>query len=163
MMFRIRTVRRCARLKKSSACRRYTSTWIAVGNQVVLKERERSVPRLLATVSGTVRDSATGEAITGATIMLKDSADQAFKTVRRWSPTNTSGFFSLRNIPPGNYVLVVHTLGYRTVQVPLAIAENVSVQLPFNLVQEDIALQEITIEGHRTILASTERFARGVI
>jgi hypothetical protein len=86
--------------------------WTRQGNQYVLRAREPQQARSLATLSGTVRDSLTGEPVPGAEVILWDSADQDRKTVQRWCPTNPYGFYSLRRLPEGKYTLVVRALGY---------------------------------------------------
>ena len=137
-------------------------TWIRFGSQVVLKEREIAPSHPSTTVCGTVRDSATGEWISGATILLRDGGGQSSPTVLRSCPTNAFGFFSLPHVPTGTYVLAARAMGYRLAEIPLVATTEGPQQRAVSLVQEDIPFQEITVEGNRTTLASAESFTRGV-
>ena len=136
-------------------------TWIRIGNQVVLREQPPRQTEQRATIAGTVLDSATGEWIPGASILLEDTVSGEDSTLRRRCPTNSYGFFSLRNVPRGTYSLVARALGYRSAKATLHVTNDESVFQNIGLVQEEIPLQEITVEGHRTTLAPAERFAHG--
>lgn len=137
--------------------------WIRVGNQVILQERPAGRAGPTATVSGILTDSLTGEWITGGNVMLLDSVDQTFLSVRRWCPSSAYGFFSLRRISPGSYFLVVRALGYRPALVPIEISDAGSIRLDVALPQENITLQEVTVEGRRTSLtAAATGVSRGI-
>ena len=135
-------------------------TWIRRGNQIILKEQKIQEARQFIAISGTVSDSITGEWIVGASVLLQDSADQTYRTVRRWCPTNAFGFFSLPDVPLGRYILVIRAIGYEAVkQIVDSVAEE-SVRCNISMAQKDIVVKEVTIEGHRTAFASATGFAR---
>ena len=136
--------------------------WTRQGNQYVLRAREPQQARSLATLSGTVRDSLTGEPVPGAEVILWDSADQDRKTVQRWCPPNPYGFYSLRRLPEGKYTLVVRALGYSTVTLTIVVSSDSPIGRDILLNPHDITLQEITVEGERTVLTSAEGITRGV-
>jgi hypothetical protein len=136
--------------------------WTRQGNQYVLRAREPQQARSLATLSGTVRDSLTGEPVPGAEVILWDSADQDRKTVQRWCPTNPYGFYSLRRLPEGKYTLVVRALGYSAVTLTIVVSSDSPIGRDILLNPHDITLQEITVEGERTVLTSAEGITRGV-
>jgi hypothetical protein len=75
------------------------------------------------TVSGTVRNKATGESIIGATISVKDISETAL--------TNEYGFYTLR-IPGGNQTLIISYSGLKTIQISLELIKNI---------QKDILLE----------------------
>jgi hypothetical protein len=135
-------------------------TWIRRGNQIILKEQNIQEARQFTAFSGTVSDLITGEWIVGASILLQDSADQTYRTVRRWCPTNAFGFYSLPDVPIGQYILVIRAIGYETVkQIVDSVAEE-SVRYNISMAQKDIIVKEVTIEGHRITLASATGFTR---
>lgn len=76
------------------------------------------------TVSGTVRNKATGESIIGATVKVVNSNGAV--------TSNDYGFFSL-TLPAGSYLLEISNVGFITLQKPIELASNVS---------EDIFLEE---------------------
>jgi outer membrane cobalamin receptor len=138
-------------------------TWVRVGNQIILKERSVEEPLPFATISGILSDSLTGEWVAGANVLLQDSAHQVSLSARRWCPTNSCGFYSLRRVSPGRYLLVVRALGYRQVTVPVEATANRSIRRDLRLRQENIKLQEVTVEGQRTALAlAGGGLARGI-
>jgi hypothetical protein len=135
--------------------------WIRRGNQIILKEQGTQQTSRHITISGTITDSITGEWIVGASALLQDSADQVYKTVRRWCPTNAFGFFSLPRVPCGRYTFVIRALGYETLKWNIDSLTGESLRLYFGMVQKDIMVKEVTIEGHRTALTSAGGFSRG--
>ena len=137
-------------------------TWLRIGSQVILKDRNVEKSRQHATISGVVTDSLTGEWIVGANVLLQDSANQEYIAVSRWCPTSSYGFFSLRRVSPGNYTLVLRALGYRTRKMPLSVTADQPLRCDVSLVQEEITLQEVTIEGQRSSLTSAEGISRGI-
>jgi hypothetical protein len=92
-----------------------------------------------ATISGFIRDAKTGESLTGAVIYPKENPTIGITS-------NSYGYFSL-TLPIGKYSLIVQFLGYKTTTIPLDLKENVKLNL--NLVEESIALKEITIVGEK--------------
>ena len=137
-------------------------TWIRTGSHVVLKEREREDSEEAATISGIVSDSITGEKMAGSNVLLLDSLGQSSLAYPRWCPTNSYGFFSLRNVRPGTYTLAVRALGYKVLNIPLIVVSARPIRCDMGMVSEDITLQEVTIEGQRTALASAQGISRGV-
>jgi hypothetical protein len=92
-----------------------------------------------ATISGFVRDAKNGETLTGAVIYPKENSDAGITT-------NSYGYFSL-TLPIGNYTIIVQYLGYKTKIISLDLKENV--KFTFDMEEESIALNEITISGEK--------------
>ncbi len=88
------------------------------------------------TVSGTIRNKATGESIIGATITVKDMAETIL--------TNEYGFYSLR-IPEGNQLLIISYSGLKTVEVPLKLTKNM--QKDIFLEPQSRTLDEVVISA----------------
>ena len=96
------------------------------------------------TLSGTVRDAATGESLMGAYVILADSArpQEAQGCV-----TNQAGFYSI-SVPKGTYKLSVSYLSYKTIEETLVMSKNIS--RSFELEPTAIAGDEVVIQGERT-------------
>ncbi len=135
-------------------------TWLRIGDQVVLKQVPREPSHPLATLSGTVTDTLSGDGIQDVSLVLRDR--ERTGEIRRWCSTNEFGFYSLRNLSPGSYVLVVHAIGYRPVEIPLDVAGDRPVQQDLELTEERITLQEVTVEGRRAAGIPAEGLSRGI-
>jgi outer membrane receptor for ferrienterochelin and colicins len=60
--------------------------------------------------------------------------------------SDENGFYELKNIPKGNYILVISSIGYQTKSVGIAIGNNQKLTRNFSL-SEDNSLDEIVISG----------------
>ena len=137
-------------------------TWLKLGNQVIVKQRELHHAEPSSTISGTVTDARTGEWITGASVFLQDSLDRINNIIRRWCPTNDFGFFSLPSVRAGSYVLAIRSLGYDTVARIVKVVADEYVQIDIGLSSRDIVMEEVTVEGRRTAMTSVDGVSRGV-
>ncbi len=124
--------------------------WIRMGNQFVLRPRPESPDRVTAVINGVVSDSLTGGWIAGATVLLCKAEAGAASEVIRWCPTNSFGFYSLPDVEPGEYVLTVRTIGYAPGSRTFGIDSRDARRVDLSLRQEEIFMQEFTVEGHRT-------------
>ena len=91
------------------------------------------------TVSGTVRDSASGETLIGASIFLLERPHSAVLS-------NAYGFYSL-GAPPGNYHLIVSFTGYRSDTIPVNLEHDLT--NPIQLTPGAPQLQEVVVTGNR--------------
>jgi TonB-linked SusC/RagA family outer membrane protein len=91
------------------------------------------------TVTGTVRDSATGEPVTSARVSVEGST----QTVG----TNEQGEFTLTNAPAGQLSLLVRAIGYRRRTVPVGAAVNT---VTVSLERDVFKLEEVVITGQAT-------------
>ncbi|MDH3252625.1 MAG: TonB-dependent receptor, partial [Ignavibacteria bacterium] len=137
-----------------------TLMWRRMGNQVTLQQRPTVPVQGVGTVSGIVVDTLTHEWIAGASVLLQDSSDEP--VVRRWCTTNEFGFFSLRNVKPGTYLLVGRALGYRAAGIPVLVTAGSPVRQDIEMLPVEIRLQEVTIEGHRNTFSAAEGLSRGI-
>jgi hypothetical protein len=96
-----------------------------------------TIPAALAqknyTISGTIKDAATGETLIGATIKLQE--------LQTGTTTNAYGFFSL-TAAEGDFNLMVSYIGYQTVTQPIKLNKNSQVNI---LLTSGNALTEVTI------------------
>ncbi len=100
------------------------------------------------TISGQVREAATGEDLTGVTVMVKELPSKG-------ALSNPYGFYSL-TLPAGNYTLVIRYIGYETQE--LAISLDADLRQDVSLKQEAVQLDEVVIasEAANEQVTSTE-------
>ena len=96
------------------------------------------------TLSGTIRDAATGESLMGAYVIL---ADTAHPNATQGCISNQAGFYSI-SVPRGAYKLSVTYLSYKTIEEILVLDKTVS--RSFDLEPAAIAGDEVVIQGERT-------------
>lgn len=99
------------------------------------------------TVSGTIKDSSTGEDLIGASVVLKDSAGVG-------TVTNIYGFYSF-TLPKGNYQLSYQFVGFepQVKQVNLTANQSINVELTPAMLQ--LKAVEITAEAADENVTST--------
>src|SRR5687767_410190 len=68
----------------------------------------------LAQYQGSVFDRLTEQPISGASVQLNIPADTRGRTIAVVATTNSKGWFSIRDIPPGTYVPRFSAHGYET-------------------------------------------------
>jgi hypothetical protein len=90
------------------------------------------------TVSGFVREAATGESLLGANVYIKENL--------KGVSTNQYGFYSI-TLPAGKYTLVVSYLGFRNEE--RAIDLNRDVRVNISLQSGAIETKEVTISGEK--------------
>lgn len=137
-------------------------SWIRRGNQIILRKQNAQEDQKSISLSGTVVDSVTGEWIVGASVLVLDSVNQPFRTIRRWCFTNAFGFFSLPNISVDRHILMIRAIGYEPSQTIIEIGASESVHGTYSLTQKEIVVNEVTIEGRKTTFASATGFTRSV-
>lgn len=89
------------------------------------------------TISGTIKDAATGETLIGATVKLDE--------LKTGTTTNAYGFFSL-TATEGDFNLVISYIGYQTVTQPIKLNKNSQVNIL--LTGTGNALTEVVISGN---------------
>lgn len=94
-----------------------------------------------ATLNGYVVDSTNNETVVGATLKVKGTKFGAV--------TNKSGFFVIKNVPPGNQTIVISSIGYERLEVPMTFAAGESKKITFSLKQTSILSKEIKITAER--------------
>lgn len=94
-------------------------------------------------VSGFVRDKETGETLVGASVFLKKSS--------YGSRTNKSGFYSITNIPQGNFTLVVSYLGYQPYEKEVKFKLNETIKLNIDLSPIKIKSEQVVVTADREV------------
>jgi outer membrane receptor protein involved in Fe transport len=96
-------------------------------------------------VNGTVIDAKSKEALEAVTVMIKEKnvSEDAAVGVN----TDKNGRFTLKNIPYGNYILAVSSVGYKTFEQEITLTANTkTINLrPISLVEETEQLDEVQV------------------
>ncbi|MCF6270501.1 MAG: TonB-dependent receptor [Melioribacteraceae bacterium] len=101
-------------------------------------------------LSGTITDSKTGEAIPGANIMLDGTTIGA--------ATDFEGFYTILNIPPGEYKVKISSIGFRTEYIEQVII-SIDRTTKLNVLLSDISLE---LEGEVVVVADREKIKTDV-
>ena len=97
------------------------------------------VAQVRHTVSGTIRDAASGETLIGASLVLLEQPRSAVLS-------NSFGFYSI-NAPGGHYTLVVSFAGYRSDTTKITLDKDVTLAVQLN--SATAQLQEVVVSANR--------------
>lgn len=92
-----------------------------------------------ASVNGYITDAETGETLISANIAILD--------INRGTSTNTSGYYSITNIPPGSYTLVASYIGYRQYEQEVTLTEDQTLRLDIEMIPEGLELETLVVES----------------
>jgi carboxypeptidase-like protein/TonB-dependent receptor-like protein len=104
-----------------------------------------------ATISGFVRDAETGETLILANLILEGTTIGA--------ATNTSGFFSISGLAPGEYTIMVSYLGYMTYSRVTVLSAGQQLRLDVEMQGTDIVSEEVVVEADRDGLDGIQRIS----
>jgi hypothetical protein len=91
------------------------------------------------TISGYVKDAATGEALIGANVYLQENL--------KGTTTNQYGFYSM-TVERGNFTVVFRYIGYDDKKVPVELNRNL--KLNAEVAPATVEVKEVTITGERS-------------
>jgi hypothetical protein len=95
------------------------------------------------TITGFVKDAQTGETLISANVALLE--------INRGSATNTQGYFSIPNIPPGTYTIAGSYIGYKLFKQEITLNEGENMRFDINLQPEVFVGEEIVVESEAEI------------
>ncbi len=103
-----------------------------------------------ATISGRVIDSASGQPVPFSTVSVLRAADS---TLVGGGLVDENGRYTLERLAPGNYLLKVNFLGYRTAwqRLALPMGTNAPAVPPIRLSQATARLGEVVVEAERPV------------
>ena len=107
-----------------------------MGKRIHILE-DKSPPLSRQTINGYIRDEATGEALIGATLQVKELPEAG-------TTTNVYGFFAL-SLPPGAYHLRGSYIGYSSKEVEIEVQEDKRVDIALEASAEQLA--EVVVWG----------------
>ena len=90
-------------------------------------------------IRGVVTDSATGERIPYANVLLKGTGKGA--------ATNSAGFYLIPSVAFGRYELVVSSLGYQQTSKSITVSGTQTITVNFRLPQQSVEIDEIVVTG----------------
>lgn len=94
------------------------------------------------TISGLVLNKEDKETLIGATIRIKDQKLGAY--------TNKSGFYTIKNIPPGKYILTVSSVGFEKIEKEITLSKGENKRLDISLnVSKSLKSDEVSIVADR--------------
>lgn len=93
-------------------------------------------------LTGTVTDQSTGEALVGATVLITE--------LERGSAANIDGEYAIENIPVGDYTLRFSYVGYRTVSRVVTITQGENA-LNIEMSLDAAGLDEVVVSGYAVI------------
>lgn len=91
------------------------------------------------TISGYVKDDATGESTIGATVYIKE--------LTKGAATNLYGFYSI-TVPKGNYTLEISYVGFETISQPIVLDKNLNFN--YSLKPKAYLTKEVEITGEKS-------------
>lgn len=113
-----------------------------IENQIILKPDKRSgkVAARTFTISGTIKDSNSGEALIGASVYLHE--------LQTGTVANSFGFYSI-TIPAGTYTITISFIGYKYVTRVVELSQ--SLRLDLFLTADSPLLQEVVVTSSPSI------------
>ena len=94
-----------------------------------------------ASISGFVVDNESGETIIRASVAITGTKLGAY--------TNKSGFFSISNIPDGNYVIAVSSVGFKRIYDTLSLKSNDDISKTYRLLPAAVVGNEVEVTANR--------------
>lgn len=92
-----------------------------------------------ASVNGYITDSETGETLISANIALI--------VINRGTSANTSGYYSITNLPQGQYTLVATYIGYRQFEKAIELSAGETKRIDIEMIPEGVELETVVVES----------------
>lgn len=92
-------------------------------------------------IEGIITSKASGEPLVGANIQILNTELGA--------ATDEDGYFSINNVPPGEYQVEVSFVGYKGTMRPVTVAAGKTVRLDFVLTSQPLKLSEVMVSAIR--------------
>ena len=109
---------------------------------LLANDDEKDVPTLAgATLSGYVSDVENGEKLIGSTVAVRGTKVGAV--------ANTSGYYVVKNIPAGTYIVRVTSLGYDPLEVEMTFVEGESKRQNFELTPTSTEGNTVTLTAEK--------------
>ncbi|MDX2431294.1 MAG: TonB-dependent receptor [Bacteroides sp.] len=105
-----------------------------------------------ASLSGKITDSDTNRGLPGVNIILKSTG--------HGSITGQHGDYLLKDIPPGEHVVLFSFMGYESIEKALVFEANKTLSLDIEMVPGSIDLSAVTIEARRPFSAASSKAVR---
>jgi len=93
-------------------------------------------------ITGHVTDTKTGEHLPYVTVLLKGT--------QIGTQTSSSGHYSIRNVPVGQYELVATAIGYSDSSVMIDVKKGESIEVNLSISEEQMSLDEVVVSATRS-------------
>lgn len=92
-------------------------------------------------IKGFVYEESTGEAVIFTNVYLEGTSFGA--------PTDVNGFFSITDVPAGDYTLMVRYLGYETLEKPIAVQNGTVQNLRLFLKKSSVDIETVEVSAQK--------------
>jgi hypothetical protein len=92
-----------------------------------------------ASVSGFITDASSKETLIGANVIVKGTFTG--------TQTNTSGFYTLTGLAPGDYTLQFTYVGFQTVERDISLQPGERLRLDISMTESSVALNEVVVSA----------------
>ncbi len=96
-----------------------------------------------ASVTGTITDTATGEALPGVNVTVESTALGA--------ATDADGRYEIGDLAPGTYTFVASAVGYRTERQRVALSAGQTTVLDFTLAEQPLDIGEVVVTARESL------------
>ena len=111
-------------------------------------------PLHATTISGTVVEKGSREVIVGATVALHRDSLVAGRKPVRGAYTNRYGFFSIGDVQPGTYAVVVTSVGYAPVVSAIVVGTSAAdTTIDVEMTVKDLKAKEVLVTAERSSTA----------
>lgn len=118
-----------------------------------LPAQDRTINATDTHIYGHVNDKKTKEPLPYINIFLKGTT--------LGTATDASGHYLLGNLPLGNYVIEAKSIGYQPIQKSVLIQANTTLEINFELEEDNISLDEVVVSANRN--ETTKRLAPSLV
>lgn len=108
-----------------------------------LPEGAEELRKTDANIVGHVLDDATGEHMAYVSVGLKGTTIATM--------TDATGHFFLKNLPEGPATIIVTSVGYKTLEVPLDVKKGKTVNLGLRIQEDAISLDGVVVSANRNV------------
>ena len=106
-----------------------------------------------ANIVGHVVDRKTGAHLSFITIFLKGT------TIG--TSTDGTGHYYLKNLPEGEFTVVMKTMGYKTIETPVMLKKGRTLEINFEVEEEALSLDGVVVSANRN--ETTRRMAPSLV
>lgn len=107
-------------------------------------------------ISGRVTDASNGHPLPGANVFIP--------SLNRGTATDADGFFSLINLPPGNYTVNVKFIGYSVTKIEgVVVSVDRTTKLDTELEEETLEINEIVVQAKRPPVQKDRTYSASVV
>ena len=106
-----------------------------------------------ANIVGHILDKKTGEHLSFITVFLKGT------TIG--TATDATGHYYLKNLPEGKFMLVMKTMGYKTIEMPVTLKKGKTQEMNFEVEEDVVSLDGVVVSANRN--ETTRRLAPSLV